>query len=611
MVKKADMTPIPSTLSSGFRRMVDRRNPQYVVPAIALTLLVFLVPTLTAIYFSFFDWRPGVSGEFVGMENYLNILGDSRFQEALRNQALYLLGVPLWTFAPLALALFLYEKVPAASIFRTAYFLPAVIPAAIVALIFKTVLAPDGLVNSLLGQVGLGALARNWIDDPSLIKPTIIAITLWSSIGLGTLIYGSALSAISPEYFEAARLDGAGWGSTIRHVVWPEIRSTVFAFGALQIVSVFVYFFGTIVVLTNGGPGYSSATLDFDVYIRSILFGKFGQGAAESVILVGLLIGLFAALVLIGRVFPRISDRVPIRLVDSLDNLVSKTRRRRRRSIRRIGWSTRRGSILKVAIAILIAVPFVYPLLYLAATAVKTQSDFLTNRSGFPQSFTLDAFSTAWRVGNLGQAMLNSTLAVGVGVTLTVVISAFAGYWFFMHRSKGASLLYLVIVVFFAVPVFTWLLPLFVGLARVHGADNLVVLGIVYAATQIPVGIALITTFMRQSIPLEVLEAAAVDGAGKLRMLTAMVIPLTRPVIATVVALGFIFLWGDNAISLILIQDPNKFTSVVAATSVVAKANPAVREVAAAGLINLLPVLLVFFFAQRAITRGFLSGIGK
>ena len=578
------------------------RESWFVAPALVLTLAVFLVPTLIAIYYSFFRWKPGISSSFVGLTNYQALWSDDMFLEALRNEGIYLLGVPLWTLTPLVLALFLYERVPFAGVFRAIYFLPAVIPLAISALIFKTVLAPQGAVNELLRNAGMDGLARNWIDDPSLIKPTIITMALWSSVGLGTLIYGAALSAVPTELFDAARLDGAGWWARLRYIVWPELRPTVLAFGLLQIVTVFVYFFGTIVVLTYGGPGYSSATLDFDVYLRSLQYFLYGQGAAESVTMLALLaITVAAAYGLLALLRPLLRN-VDMPAGHRRARVVRKRRIRRHRGDR--SW-------LKFAVCCLVSVPFLYPFFYLAVTAFKTEADFNENRTGWPRAWSIDAFQTSWEVGDLGHALLNSALAVGIGVVITVLVSTTAGYWFFRHRSRGPSSLFLVIGLFFAVPVVTWLVPLYITFSRVGLADNLWALGVVYAATQIPLGIGIMVTYMRQGIPDEVIEAASVDGAGAARTFWSVVFPLARPAIGTVIALSFVFLWGDNIIALILLQDPSKFTSVVAATAVVAKANPALRQVAAAGLINLVPVMVVFLLAQRAITRGFTAGVGR
>ena len=160
-----------------------------------------------------------------------------------------------WVLLPLALALFLYERVPFAGVARTLIFYPAVASPAILGIFFRGVSAPTGLLNSVLGAVGLDGLEQNWLADPKLVKPVLICIIAWATAGVGVIIFSAALSAMEPSLLEAAEVEGASAWQRIKWVVFPALRPVIDLYVALMVLTVFVGMFGWIYVLTGGGPG--------------------------------------------------------------------------------------------------------------------------------------------------------------------------------------------------------------------------------------------------------------------------------------------------------------------------------------------------------------------
>lgn len=264
------------------------------VPILVLEIAILFAPLLYIAYRSFFDWQPGGFSTFIGVGNYVEIFSDPAFWQVVGNQFFYLLGLPLWVIAPLIVAFMLREKVAGAGFFRSLYFLPAVMSPAIVALVFRALLSSDGPVNALLRAVGLGGLARPWLSEETAVKPVIIILVLWAGFGTGVLIFAAALSAVPKHLFEAARLDGVGFWGEFWHIAVPSIRSTVVLWMIFQVISIFLFMFSWVYVLTRGGPGLASATMDFAIYQEFMRFGFFGTAAAQSVVLV-LLIVLVAA----------------------------------------------------------------------------------------------------------------------------------------------------------------------------------------------------------------------------------------------------------------------------------------------------------------------------
>jgi len=256
-----------------------------VAPALLLVVLVILYPSSVAAAKSFTAWSPGYESPWVGLANYRDLFSQPVFREVLGNQAFLLLGLPVWVFAPLFVAALLYERVPGAALFRTIIFFPAILSPAIVGILFRTILAPEGSLNEVLRAAGLGFLARPWLNDASLVKPSIIVLLAWASLGTGVIIFSAALSAVPPELFEAAEMDGASWFRRFVHVLVPSIAHVIIFWAVFQVVAVFLFIFGWIWVLTRGGPGYASSTIDYDIYQNALSFGFFGTAAAESVVL--------------------------------------------------------------------------------------------------------------------------------------------------------------------------------------------------------------------------------------------------------------------------------------------------------------------------------------
>ena len=289
-------------------RMIRKRlgEGMFVAPALIIVGLIVLLPAAYALYRSLFNWDPGYASPYVGLHNYAGLFNSQSFREILENEAFYLIGVPIWTAIPLAVSLLLYERVRFAGIMRWIMLFPAIVSPAILALFFRAILLPDGLLNSTLHSIGLTKLEALWIENPSLVKPVLIIVMTWATMGIGVLIFSAALSSVPEELFEAAQLDGANWWRRLVDILIPSISSVIVFYVILQVLTVFLGLFPWVYVLTQGGPGYSSTSMDFDIYSRAFTYGEFGQAAAESVILVGVVVLVVVTAWLLSRAYRRV-----------------------------------------------------------------------------------------------------------------------------------------------------------------------------------------------------------------------------------------------------------------------------------------------------------------
>ena len=261
----------------------------------------------------------------------------------------------------------------------------------------------------------------------------------------------------------------------------------------------------------------------------------------------------------------------------------------------------REASRVRTGLALLLTVPFIFPFVFILSTALKPQADYALHPSSLvPSGLTLGNFSQAWADANLGRGLLNSVLAVSIGVVVCCVLSVSAAFWFHMNRNRWGRSLFLLIMGTWLVPWVIWLIPLFVELSHLNLLSNLPVLGVVYAAINLPFGIYLVWSYYEKGLPPEVMEAASVDGASLWRQFIDISDPPQhsrpghgcRPGICVHVER---FVCCGRAA-----EHPGRFTEVPDATaSLVTKLDPSVQETAAAALISVVPQLLVFLAARH------------
>lgn len=271
----------------------------------------------------------------------------------------------------------------------------------------------------------------------------------------------------------------------------------------------------------------------------------------------------------------------------------------------RLAWSP-----AKTAVLMFVTLPFLIPFLFLTSTAVRPLSDFTRSEAGFPTHLTMANLEVAWRDAGLGPAFIHSLVTVTLAVPLILSISLMGGVWFLRHTSRPARIMRYVLVGSIAIPRPVIIIPLFVGLSDFGLADNLVMLAVVFAGSIAGFGLYFTHSHLR-SLPIELFEAAEIDGASLWQMMLHVFLPLSKPVLATIGSLAFIWFWGDLLIAVVLVQDPSQRLATPAVTLLADEYWTNIPAMAAGVLIVLLPMLWVFFLAQRWLAKGILAGMGK
>ncbi|MCU1527277.1 MAG: sugar transporter permease [Frondihabitans sp.] len=237
----------------------------------------------------------------VGLNNYIAAMQDPVFWKALLHTAVYFVTTfVIQTALGVFFALLLHSKIRLATIYKIVLFVPVVLAPAVMAPVFRQVFAADGQFNVVLDHIGLSSVAQPWLAQSSTALPVIMSITIWEWTGLTFILYYAAMGQIEPEMLEAARLDGAGNLRVLWNIVWPSLRGTTTALLMLSAISA-LKTFDVPYLVTVGGPNYSTEFLGTLIYRQSIPQSNVGYGAALSILLLILALGLAIVLQLAGR----------------------------------------------------------------------------------------------------------------------------------------------------------------------------------------------------------------------------------------------------------------------------------------------------------------------
>lgn len=263
-------------------------------------------------------------------------------------------------------------------------------------------------------------------------------------------------------------------------------------------------------------------------------------------------------------------------------------------------------SLPKTAIAIAISLVFILPFLFLVGTALRTPADFAANPGGIPRAFTFDNMTFAWREAQLGRALIVTFVVSCIACVICVSTSIAAAFWFRIHTGGFATAVRAMLISGYTIPTIAWLLPVFVILARNQLTGSVVIAGILNGVASIPFAIYFFHTYFKQVLNNDLLDAAALDGAGILLRFRRIAVPMARPAIASVSALVFVWTFGELLIAATILQStPDAYTLPLAATTLSTRESVNLQGQAAAALVSLIPVLFIFALAQKSLAAGF------
>ena len=266
-----------------------RRTRWFFMPSLVGVSVFFLVPFLVVIYYSLVD-NP-VSGNFVGLSNFIALLRNMAFRRAAVNTATFsLIAVPLAVILPLLIAILLMQKIPMKSLFRTVLISPLMVPIASIVLIWEVLFHNNGVVNEWI--ITLGGTAIDWFKS-DFSQLTIVILYLWKNVGYNMILFMAALAGIPKDITEAAALDGAGSLTTFFRIKVPYLSSTILFVTILSVINSFKVF-REVYLLTGDYPYDSLYLLQhfMNNMFKSLDYQKLSSAAILMGIVMVLIIGL-------------------------------------------------------------------------------------------------------------------------------------------------------------------------------------------------------------------------------------------------------------------------------------------------------------------------------
>lgn len=259
----------------------------FVLPALLWFLLIALVPIVQSFYYSFLEWDGITTPTFLGIENYISMFQDELFYKSIGN-SLILAVASIFIQLPISmvLALVLAAGIKGENLYRTIYFIPVIISSTIIAQSWMKVYHPNyGLLNELLGAIGLSQFQNEWLANENTALIAVFIPMIWQYIGYHMLLFYSAAKSISPEIYEAARVDGANNRQIALRITIPQIVPMIKACVIFALIGS-LKSFDLIYVLTRGGPLHATEVPTMLMYTNIFSKNQYGYASAMAIFII-------------------------------------------------------------------------------------------------------------------------------------------------------------------------------------------------------------------------------------------------------------------------------------------------------------------------------------
>jgi raffinose/stachyose/melibiose transport system permease protein len=262
---------------------------------------------------------------------------------------------------------------------------------------------------------------------------------------------------------------------------------------------------------------------------------------------------------------------------------------------------------LLTGLALFIAAIHLIPFYILITTALKARGDF-SSKWVFPEVFAFENFAEAWETANLGNALTNTTIITFVSALLLILFGSMAAYPLARRQTKLNKFVFMLFIAVMVIPPLTALVPLYklvvdLGMMNTH---EIAILNNV--ASYLPLTIFLYSGFIRSTIPKELEEAAKIDGASTMGIFFRIVFPLLKPVTASILIISCVFIWNDYQFAIFFLQSEEVKTITVALAGFFGENANRMNLVAAAAIMAVLPMVVLFLVLQKHFVKGLASG---
>ncbi|MCA0453740.1 MAG: ABC transporter permease subunit [Chloroflexi bacterium] len=613
----------------------------FVAPLVIIMAGLILWPFINAILLSM-TVRSVVTrtDQYVGFANYARLLQDSDFITSVGNTLQFtLVSVAVKFVVGMAIALLLNSKLWFRSILTGIMLLPWIVPEVVTALTWRSIYDPIfGGLNPILMQLGLINRPVAWLAEPGLAMASVIAVNVWKGIPFYTILLLAGLKAIEREQYEAAEVDGAGVIQKFRHITLPGLRYVILVTVLLSFISTFNTF-GLIYLMTGGGPGGATRMFSILAYEKAIIGLRFGPGIATAFSmapLMAIIIFILArvmrpeqystaknnetfmdrSLRVFGRGLTRILDLVflPFEWLAQVLGGLSKsilqpTATSKPRFTRT--QRTRMGIGMRLLLLLPMLIFVLFPFYWIFITSFKTDLQIQRFSSIYwPQPWTIEQYRSLIVDTQFLTWFKNTVIVASLSTLVSVFVAALAAYALARLKFTGGRLLTTLLLVTYLLPGSLLFIPLYrilteIGIINTHAA-----LVVTYPTFLMPFATWVMLGYFR-SIPVELEEAALIDGANRLVAFWRITLPLAAPALLSVTLFAFTNAWNEFLFAFVFITSESLKTLPVGLQLLVFGDIYPWGQLMAASLLMAIPVVCVYIYAQRYLVEGITAGSVK
>lgn len=615
----------------------------FVLPMVLLMAGLIFWPFISAILMSMttFNFNTGDTVQ-VGLKNYQRLYTNSDYLLSLSNT----INFTFWSLSikfvtGMTIAMILHSKLPWRNLMSAIMLLPWIVPEIVTALAWKSIYDPlFGGLNPILQGAGIINKPLGWLSDSNLALGSVIAVNVWKGIPFFTLLLLAGLKAIDTELYELAEVDGANAVQRFRYITLPGMRYVILVVLLLSFISTFNQF-GLIFLMTGGGPSGATRLYSILAYEKAIGSLQYGPGSAIALSvapLMAFLIYLLARYMrhdertagvenkrfslgigkFFGRVFGLMLDVFfwPFTMLNrGFETLGLALRKRMTGSSQKPVFKPEGRERMGIGVRILILLPIMvfvlFPFYWVIITSFKTTTQISQRQSIFwPSPATLTQYQNLIFDSPFLIWLGNSILVAALSTIISVAIAALAAYALTRLKFLGAGLLTTAILITYLLPGTLIFIPLYQTLSDLGLINSYGALLTTYPTFLVPFATWVLIGYFR-SIPVELEEAAMIDGASRLYAFVRITLPLAAPALLSVALFAFTNAWNEFLFAFVFITSELLRTLPIGLQSMVVGDILPWGELMAASLLTAIPVAVLYMYAQRFLVGGLTVGAVK
>lgn len=563
----------------------------FCLPFLSAYFLFSMFPMLYSLKISFYDWNGFGAKTFVGIKNYLDLFTkDPLFLKSLGNTIILMaFSTPITVLLGLGVAYLLFDIGRGKRIYQTVNFFPYITTPVAIGFIFSYLFDwQSGYVNKLL--IWLGALNEPffWLGSEIASKVIIVIMIVWRYLGYYMTIYLAAMTSISSEVYEAAAVDGASNFKIFTKITVPMLRNTTrfliitSLIGGLQMFEEPKLLFSGWASLGNGqtgGPGHTALTTVWKFFNDAFSQdSRLGYGSAMAYT-------LFVIIMLFSVVGFRLSR--------------GKVNNKARRRI---------GSVVKQLLLIFMTLIMFFPLYIVFIMGTYYSEDIFKAMPILPSSYLLNNLRMVISKGYF-QAYLNSIIVSVCSVAISVLISTMIGFALAKYNFKGKKIIFGFVMAIMMIPGQISLIGYMLEMRTLRLSSTL--LPLIFAWAAHPLGVFLMTQFISDGVPDELLESGRLDGCSEPGIFFRLVVPCVKPGILTLSTLVFLWSWNNYVLPVIMINKQELFTIPLMVNNLSNSFRSDYGAIMCALALSVLPMIVIFSLCSQTFIKGIAAGAVK